>query len=99
MPAALLGKPILEKHGKTSEANEVVLALLREKKALLHQEPYSHSYPHCWRSKTPVIFRAMDQWFIQIDHKEEECREVIDYSWQHVWAELHHTVSQQLQTK
>src|SRR5205814_2245057 len=28
-----------------------------------------HSYPHCWRSKTPVIFRAMDQWFIEIDHQ------------------------------
>ncbi len=36
--------------------------------ALLHQENYHHSYPHCWRSKTPIIFRAMDQWFIKIDH-------------------------------
>jgi len=35
---------------------------------LLHQENYHHSYPHCWRSKTPVILRAMDQWFIEIDH-------------------------------
>jgi isoleucyl-tRNA synthetase len=67
MPAELLGKSILEKHGK-SEANEAVLHLLRQKQALLHQEDYSHSYPHCWRSKTPVIFRAMDQWFIEIDH-------------------------------
>ncbi|MCU0786492.1 MAG: class I tRNA ligase family protein, partial [Verrucomicrobia bacterium] len=41
---------------------------LRIRKALLHQENYHHSYPHCWRSKTPVIFRAMDQWFIKIDH-------------------------------
>jgi isoleucyl-tRNA synthetase len=69
MPPELVGKSILEKHGK-SEANEAVLALLREKKALLHQEPYPHTYPHCWRSKTPVIFRAMDQWFIQIDHDQ-----------------------------
>jgi isoleucyl-tRNA synthetase len=68
MPAALLGKAILEKHGK-SEANEAVLHELRLRKALLHQENYHHSYPHCWRSKTPVIFRAMDQWFIEIDHK------------------------------
>ncbi|HPU55737.1 MAG TPA: class I tRNA ligase family protein, partial [Verrucomicrobiota bacterium] len=67
MPAALIGKAILEKHGK-SEANEAVLAELRARNALLHQEDYSHSYPHCWRSKTPVIFRAMDQWFIRIDH-------------------------------
>jgi isoleucyl-tRNA synthetase len=67
MPAELVGRSILEKNNK-SEANEEVLALLRTKGALLHQENYSHSYPHCWRSKTPIIFRAMDQWFIKIDH-------------------------------
>ena len=66
-PAEWLGKSILEKHGK-SDANEVVLHELRIRHALLHQENYHHSYPHCWRSKTPVIFRAMDQWFIKIDH-------------------------------
>jgi isoleucyl-tRNA synthetase len=68
MPAGMIGKSILEKHGK-SDANEAVLHELRVRKALLHQENYHHSYPHCWRSKTPVIFRAMDQWFIKIDHK------------------------------
>jgi isoleucyl-tRNA synthetase len=73
MPAGLVGKSILEKHGK-SDANEAVLALLREKNVLLKQENYSHSYPHCWRSKTPVIFRAMDQWFIKIDHVASEGR-------------------------
>ena len=67
LPAHMLGKSILEKHGK-SDANEVVLHELRVKNALVHQENYHHSYPHCWRSKTPVIFRAMDQWFIKIDH-------------------------------
>ncbi|MEI6076125.1 MAG: isoleucine--tRNA ligase [Verrucomicrobiota bacterium] len=67
MPAGMLGKSILEKHGK-SDANEGVLHELRVRHALLHQENYHHSYPHCWRSKTPVIFRAMDQWFIKIDH-------------------------------
>jgi isoleucyl-tRNA synthetase len=66
MPAEMIGKSILEKHGK-SDANEVVLHELRARHALLHQENYHHSYPHCWRSKTPVIFRAMDQWFIRID--------------------------------
>ena len=68
MPAEMLGKSILEKHGK-SDANEAVLHELRLRHALLHQENYHHSYPHCWRSKNPVIFRAMDQWFIEIDHK------------------------------
>ena len=66
MPAEMIGKSILEKHGK-SDANEAVLHELRLRHALLHQENYHHSYPHCWRSKTPVIFRAMDQWFIRID--------------------------------
>jgi isoleucyl-tRNA synthetase len=68
MPAEMIGKSILEKHGK-SDANEAVLHELRARHALLHQENYHHSYPHCWRSKTPIIFRAMDQWFIKIDHK------------------------------
>jgi isoleucyl-tRNA synthetase len=73
MPAEMVGKSILEKHGK-SDANEAVLHELRARKALLHQEDYHHSYPHCWRSKTPVIFRAMDQWFIKIDHVAADVR-------------------------
>ena len=73
MPAEMVGKSILEKHGK-SDANEAVLHELRVRHALLHQENYHHSYPHCWRSKTPIIFRAMDQWFIRIDHVISEGR-------------------------
>ena len=68
MPDSLLGKAILEKQGK-SEANEAVLEVLRAGNHLVQKEDYLHSYPHCWRSKTPVIFRAMDQWFIRIDHR------------------------------
>lgn len=64
----LVGLPILEKQGR-SEANEGVMRILRDRGMLVHAEDYTHSYPHCWRSKTPVIFRAMDQWFIRIDHK------------------------------
>ena len=67
MPAEMLGKSTLDKHGK-SDANEVVLHELRSRGVLLHQENYHHSYPHCWRSKNAVIFRATDQWFIEIDH-------------------------------
>lgn len=69
MPAEMVGKSILEKHGK-SDANEAVLHELRLRHALLHQENYHHSYPFCWRSKTAIIFRAMDQWFIKIDHNQ-----------------------------
>ena len=67
MPTDMIGKSILEKHGK-SDANEAVLHELRVRHALLHQENYHHTYPYCWRSKTATIFRAMDQWFIKIDH-------------------------------
>jgi isoleucyl-tRNA synthetase len=77
MPAEMIGKSILEKHGK-SDANEAVLHELRVRNALLHQENYHHSYPHCWRSKTPIIFRAMDQWFIEIDHEKFRDRAVAE---------------------
>ena len=88
MPAELVGKAILAKAGK-SEANEAVLALLTQKNALLSQQNYSHSYPHCWRSKTPVIFRAMDQWFIKIDHnhfREQALAEIDRVNWIPDWG-------------
>ena len=88
MPAELVGKSILEKQGK-SDANEAVLALLREKNVLLSPQNYSHSYPHCWRSKTPVIFRAMDQWFIKIDHnhfREQAVAEIDRVNWIPDWG-------------
>jgi isoleucyl-tRNA synthetase len=67
MPESLIGRSVLPKNGH-SEANEAVLDQLRQTGTLLHLKDYHHEYPHCWRSKTPVIFRAMDQWFIRIDH-------------------------------
>ncbi len=69
MGEELLGKSILERNG-SSEANKAALALLQSRGALLHQEAYRHSYPHCWRSKTPVVFRAMEQWFIGMDRQD-----------------------------
>src|ERR1017187_5863596 len=88
MPVEMVGKSILEKNGK-SEANEAVLHELRARKALLHQEDYHHSYPHCWRSKTPIIFRAMDQWFIEIDHakfRERALGEINHVNWVPDWG-------------
>jgi isoleucyl-tRNA synthetase len=88
MPAEMLGKSILEKHGK-SDANEAVLHELRVRQVLLHQENHHHSYPHCWRSKTPVIFRAMDQWFIKIDHdkfRERALAEIDRVNWIPEWG-------------
>ncbi|QYK13985.1 isoleucine--tRNA ligase [Shewanella rhizosphaerae] len=51
------------------KANNNVVALLEEKGALLNHVAYRHSYPHCWRHKTPIIFRATPQWFISMDQK------------------------------
>ncbi len=48
-------------------ANDAVIEVLKGKGALVHEEMLRHSYPHCWRHKTPIIFRATPQWFISMD--------------------------------
>ena len=53
------------------KANEIVLQALAASGHLLHQEKMTHSYPHCWRHKTPIIFRATPQWFIGMEQGEE----------------------------
>ncbi len=54
--------------GKTTkESNALIVAELTNRGVLLAEEKYLHSYPHDWRSKTPIIFRATEQWFIGLD--------------------------------
>ncbi|MGC1829356.1 MAG: isoleucine--tRNA ligase [Candidatus Acidiferrales bacterium] len=54
--------------GKTVfEANPSITQLLRDRGTLLAEQKFKHSYPHCWRCHNPVIFRATEQWFIQMD--------------------------------
>ncbi|MDE2088685.1 MAG: isoleucine--tRNA ligase [Gammaproteobacteria bacterium] len=50
-------------------ANDHVIEALKTRGALLHEQAIRHSYPHCWRHKTPVIFRATPQWFISMDKR------------------------------
>ena len=52
------------------KANEPIIAALRESGQLLAAEDIAHSYPHCWRCKKPIIFRATKQWFLSIDHHD-----------------------------
>jgi len=52
------------------ECNEAIVELMREKGSLVHGEEMSHSYPHCWRCKNPLIFRATEQWFLRVDHAD-----------------------------
>ena len=54
------------------KANEVIIAELRKRNLLLKSEELQHSYPHCWRHKTPIIYRATHQWFIGMDGPERQ---------------------------
>ncbi|MDP2144363.1 MAG: isoleucine--tRNA ligase [Gallionella sp.] len=59
------------------KGNDIVLAALEASGHLLHQEKLKHSYPHCWRHKTPIIFRSTPQWFIGMEQEGGEKRETL----------------------
>jgi len=63
------GGPFAGMH--VDDANPKIIEFLRDAGTLLHAEETLHSYPHCWRCKRPVIFRATEQWFISMDHVSE----------------------------
>lgn len=72
------------------KANDLIVELLREKGALLHVEKLQHSYPCCWRHKTPIIFRATPQWFISMDQKglrKQSLEEIKDVQWIPDWGQ------------
>jgi len=56
------------------EANPKIVEFMRERGVLLFTEQYDHRYPHCWRCKNPVIFRATPQWFISMDEGDRSLR-------------------------
>ena len=69
------------------DANKEVVEYLRENGTLIGEQIYKHSYPHCWRSKTPVVFRAVEQFFINIDKIRAEALTAIDaVSWIPHWG-------------
>ena len=59
------------------KGNDMVIDMLENKKALVYQNEISHSYPHCWRCKHPVIYRATPQWFVKVDKFREQALEAI----------------------
>jgi isoleucyl-tRNA synthetase len=73
------------------KANDAIVDLLRERGVLLASEKITHSYPHCWRHRTPVIFRATPQWFISMDekHLRRDALKAIhdDVKWYPAWGE------------
>ncbi len=64
------------------KGNAMVIDMLIEKGALVHQNDISHSYPHCWRCKHPVIYRATPQWFVKVDKFRQQAIDAIkDVKW------------------
>ena len=72
------------------KANEAIVEVLRERGRLLCHLPYQHSYPHCWRHKTPVIFRATPQWFVSMERaglRQRALAEIARVHWVPGWGE------------
>ena len=84
-----------EKAGKYSglhieEANKIIIEDLKKNGALLKEEEIRHSYPHCWRCKKPVIFRATEQWFISVEKNDLRTRvlkEIEKVKWIPDWGQ------------
>ncbi len=75
---------------KVDAANAVIIEELQQRGRLVLHEPYRHSYPHCWRHRTPVIFRATPQWFISMDRKGLRAgalRDIGRVEWTPAWGE------------
>ena len=77
-------------------ANPIVVKLLQDRGALLGLHDYKHTYPHCWRCHNPVIFRATEQWFINMDQaahgrqktlRQEALEEIHQVKWIPAWGE------------
>ena len=72
---------------KTDESNPVILADMKEAGSLFASEEIVHSYPHCWRCKSPIIFRATPQWFCSVDSfKEDAVKACEDVKWLPAWG-------------
>ncbi len=80
-----------EYKGKTVfEANPHIVALLRGRSMLLGEGKLTHSYPHCWRCHRPVIFRATEQWFINLEHaglRQRALEEIKKAKWTPGWGQ------------
>ena len=73
------------------DANPKIIDLLQEKNALIFTNDIEHSYPHCWRCKQPLIFRATAQWFLLIDHNDMRnlaLQAIEDTQWIPEWGKL-----------
>ncbi|MDB2670886.1 isoleucine--tRNA ligase [Candidatus Pseudothioglobus singularis] len=72
------------------KANATIIGLLESNGTLVKHEPITHSYPHCWRHKTPVIFRATPQWFVSMTQKNLRDKvndEILNVKWIPNWGQ------------
>ena len=72
------------------KANDPIVELLAEKGVLLCGDKIEHSYPHCWRHKTPILYRATAQWFVSIDHNDlraQATAQIKQTKWSPSWGE------------
>jgi len=72
------------------KANSTIIEMLKSQGTLIKHEPITHSYPHCWRHKTPVIFRATPQWFVSMTKKNLRDRvneEILNVKWIPGWGQ------------
>ena len=72
-----------------NKVNDVIIDLLKENKVLLKFRKLKHSYPHCWRHKTPIIFRATPQWFISMKQnglREQAMKAINETQWMPEWG-------------
>ena len=72
------------------KANATIIDLLKNQGTLVKHEPITHSYPHCWRHKTPVIFRATPQWFVSMTQKNLRDKvndEILNVKWIPNWGQ------------
>ena len=84
--------PQVEKYGGQNvfEANKIITGDMQKDGTLLKEEDFVHSYPHCWRCKNPVIFRATAQWFISMDKndlRKKSLEEIKNIEWIPSWGE------------
>ena len=72
---------------KTEESNPIILEDMKKNGTLFASEDVLHSYPHCWRCKSPIIFRATPQWFCSVDSfKDEACAAAEEVRWLPAWG-------------
>ena len=72
---------------KTEESNPIILEDMKKNGSLFASENVLHSYPHCWRCKSPIIFRATPQWFCSVDSfKDEACAAAEEVRWLPAWG-------------